>query len=285
MANAGQGKSPRTTSGAPRAVLRPASAVAHEVAEKLPFVHHPASARFPEWRTWGSLKSKVARGAPAGPSAPEQLRDHHVFTYAGPSCYSKSSAVGDAAAYFDPSLEVGAAGSATPFDSGALVEPNPCIHPWVTLTEGERWARFLGVEVALDRWRESFKDWLVRCYDDPVRYLESEGDPYSDGEPDRPEPRELTEHNGVAGRAKYPRCADRRAWTWEVRFRDEIGFQHVCVLHVPHEHLSAAQDLADQIEAASRRTVEVRTLPRSVPGSAREIYRDSGRVLREVVGV
>lgn len=284
MANLGQG--PVTTkSSALQAASRSPSSVARELAERIPFVHHPASARFPEWRTWGSLKSKAVRSGVAGVTTAEQLRDHHVFTYAGPSCYSKPSAVGDAAAYFDPSLEAGASGSATPFDSGALVEPNPCIHPWAGLAEGERWTRFQGVEVALDRWRESFGDWLERCYDEPVRYLDSDGDPYSDGEPDRPEPPELTEHNGAAGRAKYTRCADRRAWTWEVRFRDEIGFQHVCVLHVPHEHLSAAQDLADQIERASNRFVEVKTLPRGAPGSAREIYRDSGRVLREVVGL
>ena len=59
-------------------------------------------------------QSKVERGEPATPGRFGDLRDRHVFVYAGPCCYYHDGCIGDAVIYFAPSAEEGRKGGATP---------------------------------------------------------------------------------------------------------------------------------------------------------------------------
>lgn len=140
--------------------------------------------------------------------------------------------------------------------------------------------------VPVSTWRAAMRDWLDHCYRDPDRYLDTQrGDRWSDGEPDQTQPPDLREQNGSRGRAKGLRCADRRAWTWEVRTTQPVGFEHLSAVHVA-SHLVDG-DLLDRVE--QRRLEMERNLGEPIrlisllPGAdcgPDAFYADSERVLR-----
>lgn len=248
----------------------------------MPFVHYPADAALDEAGKWAALTSRHAR-QPLPPSATraERLRGECVCTYAGPCCYAPKRAVGVVALYFRPEVDRSKSGSASPFDSGALTEPDPCLQPWaarvhngeMTLDECVRFVERRSVR--LHAWRRRFQRWLEHCYHDPTRYLETTDDPWAAGLPEHTQPEALRMHNGPSGRAGpngLP-CADRRAWTWEARFADALEYEHLQCAHV------AADSLEDAIDAFP---CQVRTLPPGVPAGAKALYLQSGPLLGEL---
>jgi hypothetical protein len=268
---------------------------AKKLAWRMPLVNFPASRPFAEWLPWGRLQSNAARagdpGADADPTTFAELRQRHVFVYAGPSCYFHRGCLGDSALYFRAESERGSAGSATSFDTGSLEDPDPHLQPWASLPTDERWSFLRSQFVPIADFRPRFEGWLARSYDDPDRYLECGADRDAAGKPDRLDPPELLEHNGRSGRDRYERAspprrwADRRAWTWEVQIRGEVGWESVAALHVPPDLVGQALDAAGAWAGTSGGPApEVKRIPDNLPPGFEGIYLDSGRVLRDLVG-
>jgi len=259
---------------------------ARHLARRMPLVHFPVSTKFETWSVWPELQSHAARGVAVEGDPFSKLRSEHVFTYAGPSCFSKPGSVGDALLYFDPSVEQGRGGSASPFDSGSLEDPTPRLQPWASRSLEERWVFLMQHTAPLDAYRERFGEWLAASYDDPDRYLHTSPDRYASGEPDRTQPAELLEHNGTRGRQRYGEglAGDRRAWTWEVRFLQTLPFDRVCALHVPFDFLEKASAVAQRMAWGTGEIPRVETLEPGVSAGFRALYADSGRVLEELVG-
>jgi hypothetical protein len=229
--------------------------------------------------------SHAARGAPLDPGHFEQLRGEHVFFYAGPSCYYRRDAIGDAVLYFDPSAEEGQLGGASPFDSGALEDPTPKLRPWAQASLAKRWKLFQKHAMTLDAWRAAFEQWLAASYDEPDRYLDTSPNRWEAGQPDRLMPPELLEHNGARGHAQHgDDCADRRAWTWEIRIADRLSFARVRAVHVPFRQVRKAYDVAARIRWTSGLVPEVKALRRGEEPTPDTLYVDSERVLRELIG-
>ncbi len=212
----------------------------------MPLAHFPAGSLFQGasgWSRWTALKSAArVRGTPRPTDGKAhegfaRLADEHVFTFAGVCAYTRRGTFGNVALYLSPAAETGATGGATPFDTGAL--EHGILRPWDSRSLEERWALCASHTHALDRWRASFATWLATHYSAPDRYIESDRGRDDSGLPDRPTATlvELVTHNGSAARVSVPggRCSDRRAWTWEVRLRDEVSFAHVAALHVPQD--------------------------------------------------
>jgi hypothetical protein len=127
-----------------------------------------------------------------------------VYFYAGRAC----PAYGQAALAFPPACEAGRIDSATPFDSGGVVQ------------QGERKFRLrlepdnLAARAAYCRastvpattppgWRQKFAEWLAYYFlSDPKGYWTREAGP------EQPDPENL-----------YGGNKDWQAWAWEVRFR------------------------------------------------------------------
>jgi hypothetical protein len=251
----------------------------------MPLVHYPAKTRLEDWARWpDGLLSNSVRGTPSVSGDFEQLRASHVFFYAGPSCYHHRAAIGDAVLYFDPATEDGKSGSAGPFDSGALEEPTPKLRPWAQQSVRERWDLLMQHKSTIANWRDRFREWLAMSYDDPDRYLDTSADRWSAGQPDRLDPAEILEHNGSRGYATYGAdCADRRAWTWEVRIEERVSYTHVRALHVPARRFRKAQQIADTMRWPTGFAPEVITLDPGVEATPDTLYADSGRALKEIV--
>jgi len=241
------------------------------------------------------LQSNAARtgdpNAGAEPASFPELRERHVFIYAGPSCYFHRGGLGDTAMYFRAGSEQGSAGSAAPFDTGGLEDPDPHLQPWASQPIEERW-RFLRSQlVPIADFRTRFETWLAQSYEDPDRYLECGSNRELAGKPDRLDPPELLEHNGQSGRDRYEQAspprpwADRRAWTWEVQVRGEITWESVAALHVPPHLEVLALDAADAWASAYGGIKPVvKTTPSNLAAGPESIYLDSGRVLRDLIG-
>jgi hypothetical protein len=259
---------------------------AAKLAKEMPLVHFPATTRFDAWSKWpDGLKSTAARGLRVEADEFSELRGTHVFVYAGPSCYSNARCIGDAAVYFDPSAEEGCAGEASPFDSGALEDPTPKLRPWKERSLEERWSFLRRLTVPLADFRGRFEEWLAASYNEPDRYLDTGTDRYAAGQPDRLEPLELLSENGASGYARYGTdCADRRAWTWEVRIAWTLPFKRVRVLHVPFDAMENALNFVDELTWSTGFTPEVEALPPELPISFETLYQESGPLLRRLIG-
>lgn len=257
-----------------------------KIANAMPLVHYPANARFGEWFRWGGLASPSHRGLAPEPGPFNELRNAHVFVYAGPCCYYHDECIGDAVIYFAAGAEAGRVGSATPFDSGALEDDPPRLQPFRCnrTSELDRWSFFVEHRVALADWRMRFAEWLAHCYDDPNRYMDSDSDRYAAGEPDRTQPPELLEHNGTRGRDQHgiDECGDRRTWTWEVRVESTLPFESIAVLHVPFHAIEYASQFVDEMNHDGQ--AQIRPLARDVIVSADIFYQFSGSILRELIG-
>jgi hypothetical protein len=255
------------------------------IAERMPLVHYPVDAKIEDWSRWpGGLMSPAARGKVIVGGAFERLHGEHVFFYTGPSCYHHRGAIGDAVLYFDPSAEVAQLGGASPFDSGALEGQTPRLRPWTQASVAERWALFVAHAMPLVAWRAAFARWLATSYDAPDRYLDTSPSRWEAGQPDRIVPPEILEHNGGRGVAKYGEdCADRRAWTWEVRIAGSLPFERVQAVHVPFRQVRKAYEIATRMRWTSGRVPEVKTLRRGEEPTPDTLYVDSERVLRELI--
>lgn len=180
---------------------------ARTIAEAMPLVHYPANARLTQWLSWGGLASGSERGVPPKPGPFGELRNNHVFVYAGPCCYHHHDCIGDAVIYFACGAQSGRSGGATSFDSGSLEDSPPKLQPFRkdNAPEAKRWRFFKKYQVSLEGWREHFAVWLADCYDDPNRYMESGADRHAAGQPDRTTPAALLQHNGTRGRNEVQR--------------------------------------------------------------------------------
>ena len=272
----------KTKAGPTKEQLERASALA----TRMPLVHYPVASKLADWSTWpDGLLSHAARGARIDGDHFEQLRGEHAFFYAGPSCYCRRDAIGDAVLYFDPSAEEGQLGGASPFDSGALEDPTPRLRPWAQTSLAKRWKLFEEHAMRLDAWRAAFAQWLAASYDEPDRYLDTSPNRWEAGQPDRLTPPEILEHNGARGHAQHGGdCADRRAWTWEVRIAGSLPFARVQAVHVPFRQARKAYDIASRMRWTSGFVPEVKTLRRGEEPTPDTLYVDSGRVLRELIG-
>jgi hypothetical protein len=249
-------------------------AEAERIAQNIPLCHFPASQKLAEWISWGQLVPNARRSPrPAEPDNPfVAFRDGHVFFYAGPCCFVRPDAAGDAAAYFRPAPEVEALVGATPFDSGSLEPDDARLQPWAARPVAERWDFLMSQRVTAG-WRAGMQAWLQACYDTPRRYLESSADPYAAGLPDRTDPPELRTHNGKLG------AADRRAWTWEVQCPAPVTFDAIAVLHVP------ADRVQDALRLRGQRTFQVVGAAVDSAVGAAVLYEASGELLAELIGL
>lgn len=259
--------------------------VAARIAARVPLVHYPAGQAFRAWLSWPVLESRAARGEPASSSSRfADLRQQHVFFYAGPSCFVRRACLGNAAMYLAPTADKTAEGEVSPFDSGALEPPDPHFQPWASLDESARWEFLTKHTIPLHGWRDRFCTWLCACYDEPARYLETTEDRYASGLPDRTDPAEIRAHNGPDGRARYGAngCGDRRVWTWEVRIKDTVKWrEHLSILHVRPED----QEMADELIATLQSDgVDARIVlvPEDLVPGPEALYLSSGEILREV---
>lgn len=224
---------------------------AERLATRMPLSHFPAQSTFFEWSSWPA-QAVVPRcllvGATPEPSDPhDALRWRHAFLFGGPACFTVSGAVGDAVLYFHPKVDAQLRGDACPFDTGSCrPAPKGCLQPFAALDDDGCLAQIQASSVPVAEWRAAMREWLDHCYQDPERYLETQGDRWSAGEPDRTQPPELGDQNGARGRKEKLRCADRRAWTWEVRTTQPVGFEHLSAAHVA-SHLVDG-DLLDLVE-------------------------------------
>jgi hypothetical protein len=217
----------------------------------------------------------------------EQLRWGHVFAYAGPCCYRSNDSIGDAALYFLPSLDTVQSGAVAPFDSGSLEDPNPRLQPWAGRTLKARWQFVQKSSMPLSGWRARFEEWLLHCYPWPDHYLDSSADRYAAGVPARLRPPMLLQHNGPRGRDTYGegQCGDRRAWTWEVRFEQPVPFVRLQALHLARDRVRKALLEVSRLRFAARDSITIKALPWGQDASADTLYQDSGRVLRELMGL
>ncbi len=253
----------------------------------MPLVHFPVTARFEEWTTtWGQRLCRPADRKPGRKDRFGALCDNHVFFYAGPCCYYRPGSIGNAAMYFAPGLELGRTGSGTPFDSGAL-EPEPRLQPFRRngANVDQLWKFFLKHEAPLDRWRDTFATWLVDCYNEPLRYIETSADRHAAGQPDRMTPKYLLDNNGTRGAQRHGReeCGDRRTWTWEIRVQQPVSMDDIKLLHVEFHSFANAHAFADDIEARTGIRPPVRTLPiDNHQASCDALYEGSHDILREL---
>lgn len=265
------------------------SQVAERIAARIPRSHFPASAKLSSWSKWNAQAVLPGCLQPeAGPEpedAHDNLRWRHAFLFAGPACFaSAGEPVGDGVMYFAPAVDGTLRGHACPFDTGSCkpAVAGGRLQPFANGDTETCLDRILQSSAELSGWRAELRDWLEHCYDTPERYLESDGDRWTDGEPDRTRPPELLEHNGRRGRARGSTCADRRAWTWEVRTTQPVGFEHVAAVHVL-THRVDAELLDEQNEMEQRLGTRIRVLavdPKLSPSGPTSLYEDSGRVLR-----
>ncbi|MBZ4415298.1 hypothetical protein [Myxococcus sp. RHSTA-1-4] len=139
----------------------------------------------------------------------------------------------------------------------------------------------------LSGWRVRFEKWLLHCYVMPDRYLDSSADRYAAGVPDRLRPPSLLQHNGPRGRATYGegQCGDRRAWTWEARFEQPVPFVRLQALHLARDRVRAAVLEVSRLRFDSHPSITIKALPWGKDASADTLYEDSGRVLRELIGL
>lgn len=200
-----------------------------------------------------------------------------MFTFAGPCAYTRKGAIGDAAVWLSPIAEKGATGSASPFDTGAL--EHGYLRPWDAQGVAERWSFFEATQVPLARWREKFAAWLTASYSDPRRYLETDKGRHESGDPDGGDPDGVFAANGT----RHPKGNDRRAWTWEVRLEGRVSLDHAQALLIPRR---LAQDArAWRSGRKGTRKVEIFFLTRNTPVAADDVFRESGRVCRKLVGL
>lgn len=241
----------------------------------MPFVHYPARFEASNVASWGRLLSPADLGMPAPASKAQEMEHEHVFAYAGPCCFAGPDTMGTIALYFDPSIATRQDGHACPFDTGALLGPSPCLRPWSqTLTrDAERLAVVRQSSVVVRGIADALSEWLLYCYSEPERYLETGGDHYVDGAPDRTKPPDLRLDNNAAARDRGERCADRRAWTWEARFTGPLDFADVKVAHC------AGHIAREVIETFGSR---VRSLPILTAAGGEAIYTASGPLLQEL---
>lgn len=256
-----------------------AGARAARLAMTMPCVHFPGDPTLGQVASWQSLSSPSARGvAPRDASESARVRHEHVFAFAGPSCYGGEVELGHVLLVFAPRFD--GRGEACPFDTGSLIEPSPRLQPLAAqlesgvMTEADALAFVRAESVPLEAFRAAFTKWLGDSYDDPDRYCEATDDRYADGEPNRlPMPALLAE-NGRLGRAKRERCADRRAWTWELRFEGGLPFSELVAVVTSESHLQDALIAFDGIE--------VRLLPAGERPGGDAFYRYSGTMLLEL---
>lgn len=252
----------------------------------MPLVHFPATANFQEWSSKWSHELRPANRKLGRTDRFGALCDNHVFFYAGPCCYYVEGGIGNAAMYFAPGLEHGRTGDVTPFDSGAL-EPRPRLQPFRrnAASEDKLWSFFRKHCVPLDGWREVFTEWLIHCYDEPNRYIDSTRDRYTAGEPNRTRPQYLLQHNGTRGVAKYgpDECGDRRTWTWEIRVEQNVSMDEVAVLQVGFAAFEDAKAFADDIASRTTRRPHVHVLPPELEASHDTLYADSHNILQAMV--
>lgn len=264
---------------------------AERIAERIPLSHFPAKTRFLDWSTWPTpavlprCLSDVAGAAPA--DAHDQLRWAHAFLFAGPACFAANGRpAGDGVMYFGASVDGLLRGHACPFDTGSCKPSGDggFLQPYASDDAVACMAHIQASSVSTANWREDFRAWLEHCYDQPVRYLQSDGDRWTDGEPDRTRPPVIRERNGQRGLA-HGKCADRRAWTWEVRTTQRVGFEHVAAIHL-WTHLVDDELLDRKAELEERVSTSIRLMP--VDPALHEdgptaLYKDSGRVLRLLI--
>jgi hypothetical protein len=132
---------------------------------------------------------------------------------------------------------------ATPFDTGCLAPMDgggarPRLQPWTSenASEADRLALVREHTHRVAELAPVLDEWLVHCYGEtPSRYLDSSEDRFAAGEPERTRPQQILEHNGTRGRALYGenKCADRRAWTWEVRVSQPVPLAAIALIHLP----------------------------------------------------
>jgi hypothetical protein len=260
---------------------------ARTLAERMPLCHFPASTRLADWSEWLAFASRSARsgaGPSTDPSAFQRLLDDHVFAYAGPCCFAEPSHNGDAVAFFGPDAALDAELIASPFDTGTLGPKRPRLQPYANEDESTRWAFLERCKIAAP-WRARFAGWLRESYDDPNRYLETTtGNRHRDGRPTRlKDTPELLEHNSAERAHGGVRCADRRAWTWEVRCAEALKLQHLSLLWVAPDALEDATSAARKAEARGRYfDVEQLGHHESATGSA--FYAESGKLLLRLLG-
>lgn len=268
----------RPSKKAPRArstTRKPLPPVAR-IAARVPLSHFPAATRFTDWSAWTGLQSTTSLGR----SLPDPLRDptfkalaeEHVFTFAGPCAYTRNGAIGDVALWFHPDVEKAATGSASPFDTGALEKGH--LRPWQTKPIDERRAFFDRTRAPVPGWRARFEAWLSESYSDARRYLETDQGRDASGHPDRADP------DGVFAANKG---TDRRAWTWEVRFERRVPLGDVEALLLPRRLLKVARNW--RAARGSGRKVEFFLLTRETAVAADDLFRESGRVCKKLVGL
>lgn len=264
-----------------------ARARARTLAGRMPLCHFPATTPLRAWSAWTSFKSRSERsggGPSVDPSPFQRLLDDHIFAYAGPCCFAEPQHNGDAVAFFGPDAALDAGLSASPFDTGTLGPKKARLQPYAETEEAERWA-FLERHRVDGDWRGRFEAWLAAAYAEPDRYLEtSTGDRHRDGRPDRlPAAPEILEHNSSRHHAEGVRCADRRAWTWEVRRASELPLAHISLLWVAPD---AVQDVASAcLEAQSRgKVVDLEVLDPSHSATGSAFYVESGTLLARRIG-
>jgi hypothetical protein len=255
----------------------------------MPLVHYFASSLLSESRSWNpwALSPPASRVVSAANDWLQQIRNDHVFFNAGPCCYAvwhpPPRDRGDVVLYF-PAMcrgEVGNQGHASPFDTGSLGTKvsEGVLQPFGAGSTDGRLSFLQEHSVPLEAWREQFARWLTYCYDRPLNYIEtSSGDRYLDGKPSRTIPKELLEQNGPG--APRP-CADRRAWTWELRLREAVSCEDACLLHVTLDALEVAADIRKTLRAKGddQSRLQVRALSRDASGPG-AFYDESGEVLR-----
>ncbi len=256
------------------------------LAQRMPLSHFPASTRFSDWRSWPELKSARVRALEAGVPLPpdptrhpefKALEDEHVFTFAGPCAYTRKKALGDAALWLHPSVEKGATGDASPFDTGAL--EHGYLRPWDARGDAERWSFFEKTRAPIARWRDEFAGWLSSAYRDPKRYLETDKGRHASGDPDGTDPHGVFAENGT----RHPAGNDRRAWTWEVRLAGRVSLDHTQALLIPRR---LAQDARVwRLGRKGPRKVELFFLTRNTAVAADDVFRESGRVCRKLFGL
>jgi hypothetical protein len=262
------------------------SGAATRLAERIPLTHFPARNSVRDFVKWKALESPSARGEPAPHDELGRIRHEHVFLFAGPCCYAvreddEPPPRGDAALYLRGTCEMPGTGEAIPFDTGALGASSwpGVLQPFCCGTEAERLEFIREHSTDVGSWRSQFAKWLQHCYeDDPRKYLEATGNPKTDGEPRRTVPPELLAHNGCYGAAP---CADRRAWTWEIRLRTVVGWEHVALLHVTSDGAEEADTLTKRESHLAH--VKVHPLPNDAPTPpAMAFYKHAGDAFREL---
>lgn len=248
--------------------------------ERIPLTHIPAERPVQEWSRWGALRSPKQLRRPQPPGTLDQIEWSHSFLYAGPCCYAASVA-GQSAMYFRPEVEAVLDGAVCPFDTGECrpARDGGRLQPYATQDdEAVCVAQIEASSRRMTGWRGELERWLHACYSQPDRYLETSDDPFVDGAPDRTEPPELLEHNGERGRAKHDRCADRRAWTWELRSTEPVPFDQLALIHVQPNQYRDARAFVRDLGAPGRR-IRIEQTRGGAPAGTSTLYRQSNVML------